>query len=85
MRIHRNQTTAALGKRSYGILNTFFARAEKYGLLKKYGETGGSHIALETYSNASGGHKVIKTAISAEERPPMLEIPEYVEKFRKGT
>lgn len=85
MRIHRNQTTAALGKMSYGILNTFFARAEKYGLLKKYGETGGSHIALETYSGASGGHKVIKTAISAEERPPMLEIPEYVEKFRKGT
>jgi glucosyl-3-phosphoglycerate synthase len=85
MRIHRNQNTSALGKMSFGILNTFFARAEKNGLIKKYSELGAYHIALETSPNVSGEHKVIKTEISAEERPPMLEKPEYIEKFKKKT
>ncbi|MDR1950368.1 MAG: glucosyl-3-phosphoglycerate synthase, partial [Spirochaetaceae bacterium] len=31
-RIHRNQSTASLGKMAYGILSTFYSRAEKYGV-----------------------------------------------------
>jgi glucosyl-3-phosphoglycerate synthase len=81
MRIHRNQSTAALGKMSYGILNTFFARAEKYGYAKLLRELGVCHIALEQKENR---HRVIKSEISAEERPPMIEIAEYREKFRPG-
>jgi len=90
MRIHRNQTTAALGKMSYGILNTFFDRAEKYGLAELKTKLGDSHIALEAKNPKSDSlsapqnseHKVIKTGISTEERPPMIEIPEYIEKFK---
>jgi glucosyl-3-phosphoglycerate synthase len=77
MRIHRNQSVAALSRMSYGILSTFFARAEKYGIaLPKI--PGIRHIALERDPT---GHRVVETEIPAEERPPMLEIPEYREKF----
>jgi glucosyl-3-phosphoglycerate synthase len=79
MRIHRNQSTAALGKMSYGILNTFFARAEKYGYAKLLRELGASHISLE---RRDSDHLVVKSEVSAEERPPMLEIPEYRDKFK---
>jgi glucosyl-3-phosphoglycerate synthase len=78
IRIHRNQTTAALGKMAYGILNTFYSRAEKSGRLKLLRELGDRHIALEREDAA---HRVLRSEISAEERPPMIEIPEYREKF----
>jgi len=88
MRIHRNQSTAALGKMSYGILNAFFAKAQKYRHLDLLCELEKFHIALETHDTRKPGsagqnseHRVIKSEISPEERPPMLEIPEYREKF----
>jgi glucosyl-3-phosphoglycerate synthase len=81
MRIHRNQTTAALGKMAYGILNTFLTRAEKYGTAKLLRELRGEHIALAMEDNI---HRVEKTAVSGIERPPMIEIPEYREKFGKA-
>jgi glucosyl-3-phosphoglycerate synthase len=80
MRIHRNQSTAALGKMSYGILETFFARIEKYGYAEILRGLGSHHIALERRDSE---HHVIKSEISAEERPPMIEIAEYREKFKK--
>jgi glucosyl-3-phosphoglycerate synthase len=79
MRIHRNQSTAALGKMSYGILRTFFSRLEKYGRAPPQ-ITGDQHIALE---RKAAEHRVLQTEIPAEERPPMLEIPEYREKFHR--
>ena len=92
MRIHRNQTTAALGKMSYGILNSFFSRAEKYKLMELKTQLGTSHIALEgknekpdhIYGRQNSEHKVIKTGILTEERPPMTEVPEYMEKFKSS-
>ena len=80
MRIHRNQSTTALGKMSCGILNTFFARAEKYGYAKLLRELGENHIALERQDSE---HRVIRSTVSAEERPPMIEIAEYRDKFKK--
>jgi glucosyl-3-phosphoglycerate synthase len=82
MRIHRNQDTAALGKMAYGILNTFFSRIGKNGLARLLVEPGDRHISLET---ENGSHMVVRTGIPAEERPPMLEIPEYREKFRRNS
>jgi glucosyl-3-phosphoglycerate synthase len=78
MRIHRNQTTESLGKMSYGIIDTFFSRGQKYGITKLFRELGDRHISLET---EKGDHRVIKTEIPTIERPPMIEIPEYREKF----
>jgi glucosyl-3-phosphoglycerate synthase len=81
IRVHRNQTTAALGKMAYGILGAFFSRAEKYGSARLLKELAGYHIALEREDAA---HRVLKTAIPGEERPPMIGIPEYREKFGKN-
>ncbi|MDR0377587.1 MAG: glucosyl-3-phosphoglycerate synthase [Spirochaetaceae bacterium] len=81
IRVHRNQATTALGKMAYGILGAFFSRAEKYGSAKLIKEPAGRHIALERENAA---HRVLETAISGEERPPMIEIPEYREKFSRN-
>jgi glucosyl-3-phosphoglycerate synthase len=79
LRIHRNQTTASLSKMAYGILNTFLARGEKYGAAKALRELGEAHIALTAENDR---HRVKKTPLPAVERPPMIEIPEYREKFK---
>jgi glucosyl-3-phosphoglycerate synthase len=81
MRIHRNQTTASLGKMSYGILHTFLSRVEKYGAAQVLRELGDCHIALEREDLT---HSIKKTEIPTVERPPMIEIAEYREKFKKS-
>ena len=94
MRIHRNQSTAALGKMSFGILNTFFSKSEKYKNINLLRELEKYHIALESRApqkhllHAKGAaampdseHQVVQSEISPEERPPIIEIAEYREKF----
>ncbi|MDR2210259.1 MAG: glucosyl-3-phosphoglycerate synthase [Spirochaetaceae bacterium] len=78
MRIHRNQSTESLGKMSYGILNTFFGRIEKYDRSRFFSALGDRHISLE---RIEAEHRVVKSEISAIERPPMIDIPEYRAKF----
>jgi len=78
LRIHRNQTTQALGRMAYGIINTFLNRAVRYGDAELLRELGDAHVALRVLGES---HSVEKTAISAVERPPMVEIEEYRTKF----
>jgi glucosyl-3-phosphoglycerate synthase len=80
IRIHRNQTTQALGKMAYGILNTFFKRAAGYGDAQLLKTLGAYHISLESEGEL---HRIIETEIPSIERPAMLEIPEYRERFRR--
>ncbi len=80
LRIHRNQSTDALGRMAYGILNTFLDRAARYGDARLLHELGNRHIALKLEES---DHKVVATEISAVERPPMAEVPEYIQKFLK--
>jgi len=82
LRIHRNQTTEALGRMAYGILNTFLDRARRYGDAEVLHELGDRHVALRVEESE---HKVVATEISAVERPPMIEVPEYLQKFSKQT
>jgi glucosyl-3-phosphoglycerate synthase len=85
LRIHRNQTTAALGKMAFGIMNTFMARNKKFSGPAILAELGNRHIALEMDDSAEGSsHRVIKSEIPTVERPPILDIPEYREKFKRG-
>ncbi|MDR0402014.1 MAG: glucosyl-3-phosphoglycerate synthase, partial [Treponema sp.] len=78
MRIHRNQSTSDLGKMAFGILNTFHSRLKKYGKADITAKTGLSHIGLERYETE---HRIVHTEVPPEERPPMIEIPEYRNKF----
>ncbi|HBM14885.1 MAG TPA: glucosyl-3-phosphoglycerate synthase [Lentisphaeria bacterium] len=78
-RIHRNQTTHQLGKMSFGILQSFFNRIDK--------RLGGAFSNAEMekifrqFTCKDGVYEQVEHIICEEERPPMLEIPEYREKF----
>jgi glucosyl-3-phosphoglycerate synthase len=46
---------------------------------------GDRHIALEMDDSVEGSsHRVIKTEVPKVERPPIIDIPEYREKFKKN-
>lgn len=79
-RIHRNQDTRALGKMAFVILMTFINRKIKLGLID----------IKEDLSNEMIQYNLIKDEfkpdvfqIEGNERPPIIEIPAYREKFKK--
>ena len=77
-RVHRNQSTTALGKMSFGILQSFFGRLQSHGRATGLDDISNIYRALQ----ASGTeYAEVTTEIIEEERPPMITIPEYLEKF----
>jgi glucosyl-3-phosphoglycerate synthase len=77
-RVHRNQSTLDLGKMSFGILQSFLNRMESYGLVDKLPEM--SNIFRQFQAEGNRYEQVLKEIIE-EERPPMIQIPEYRRKF----
>jgi len=77
-RVHRNQTTLDLGKMSFGISQSFFNRLKMYGLTDELPPM--SNIFRQFQAEGNRYEQVLKEIIE-EERPPMLSIPEYCEKF----
>lgn len=79
-RVHRNQDTRALGKMSFGILQTFLSRMKSLGIMPEQPEL---HTILKQFQVRSQEFKSIDISIVEEERPPMITIPRYVDR-RKG-
>ena len=77
-RVHRNQPTRDLGKMAFGILQAFLERAETHGVLKLKDHY--AHI-LRQYQAHNNNYESIEIHIREEERPPMIEIPEYRKKY----
>ena len=77
-RVHRNQPTRDLGKMAFGILQAFLQRAETHGVLKL--KDNYAHI-LRQYQAHNNNYESIEIHIREEERPPMIEIPEYRKKY----
>ena len=77
-RVHRNQHTRDLGKMSFGILQTFLKRVEALGVLGNLPELSTTLRQFQVNNNV---FEEIPLNIPEEERPPMIEIPEYREKF----
>ena len=77
-RVHRNQATRSLGKMSFGIMQTFYTRAEKMGLLKTETDL---RNTLYQFREENGQYELEQHHIVEEERPPMIEIPDYMAKF----
>jgi len=79
-RVHRNQDTKALGKMSFVILNTFLQRINRLG-----------HVDIKKdlfqemiqYSLDKTEYRSNIFKIDGIERPPIIELPEYREKFNK--
>ena len=81
-RIHRNQETRALGKMSFGILQTFLNRMRTYGMLSDMPEIS---TMLKQFQVRENQFEMVEKNIVEDERPPMVTIPEYLKKFpRKG-
>jgi len=77
-RVHRNQETRDLGKMAFGILRAFLFRAEELGVI---GELPELSTVLKQFQAHDEEFEQISHTIVEEERPPMIELPEYREKF----
>jgi len=80
-RIHRNQDTRALGKMSFVILMTFINRKIKLGLIDIKEDL---HNEMIQYNLIKNEYKPDIFQIQGHERPPIIEIPAYREKFNKS-
>lgn len=77
-RVHRNQSTSALGRMSFGILQSLLGRLGAQGKITTSMKLSSIYRALEI----TGPHyQEIKTEILEEERPPLVEIEEYLLRF----
>lgn len=77
-RIHRNQDTKALGRMSFAILKTFINRQKKLGLIDFKGTL---YDEIIQYNLVDNEFQAETLQIKGLERPPMITIPEYREKF----
>jgi glucosyl-3-phosphoglycerate synthase len=81
-RVHRNQETRSLGKMSFGILQTFLNRMKTYGLMRDMPDI---NTLLRQFQVRENQFEMVEQNIIEYERPPMITIPEYLEKFPRKT
>lgn len=74
-RVHRNQTTNALGKMSFGILQTFFNRLRAQGKIDQMPDMEKFYRRFEV---EDGTYNQLVQEVVEEERPPMIEIESYL-------
>ena len=74
-RVHRNQTTNALGKMSFGILQTFINRLHAQGKIDQMPDMETFYRRFEV---EDGVYNQLVQEVVEEERPPMIEIEEYL-------
>ena len=73
-RVHRNQTTTALGKMSFGILQTFINRLNAQGKIDKIPNM---ETLYRRFEVEDGTYRQIIQEVVEEERPPMIDIEGY--------
>jgi glucosyl-3-phosphoglycerate synthase len=78
-RVHRNQDTRSLGKMAFVIMETFLKRLEKLGRIELKKEL---LLQMIQYNLVGNDYEADILDWKALERPPMIDIPEYREKFR---
>jgi len=78
-RVHRNQDTRALGKMAFVIMETFLQRLEKLGRIELKKEL---LLQMIQYNLVGNDYEADILDWKALERPPMIDIPEYREKFK---
>ncbi len=79
-RVHRNQSTRDLAKMAFGIMQTFLRRLENLGMLSDLPDMGDR---LRQFQVRGDTYEKVEHRIAEEERPPMITIPAYQEKFGK--
>ena len=79
-RVHRNQDTRDLGKMSFGILQAFLKRLKQLNIISDLPET--SNILMQFIAHESD-FEAVEHKIVEFERPPMIDIPEYLERKKQ--
>lgn len=79
-RVHRNQETLSLGRMAFGILRTFLARSQAKGMKIDMEQVS---TIMRQFQAHDDKYEQIQYEIVEEERPPMITLPEYREKFGK--
>ncbi|MDR8390304.1 glucosyl-3-phosphoglycerate synthase [Aliifodinibius sp. S!AR15-10] len=79
-RVHENKPTRALGKMSFGILQTFIKRAKALDII---GDISDHETILRQTQAIEDSYGQEEIEITEEERPPMIEIEEYRKKFNR--
>jgi len=77
-RIHRNQDTKALGRMSFAILKTFINRQNRSGLIDLKNDL---YDEIIQYNLVESRYQPDPRRIVGFERPPIIEIQEYCQKF----
>lgn len=77
-RVHRNQSTHALAKMSFGILHTFLTRIQSLGIVPNLPQLSST---LHQFQTRDAHHERVDYTLQYEERPPMIEIPAYRQKY----
>src|SRR6056297_1617445 len=80
-RVHRNQDTKALGRMAFMILQTFLKRIEKQGAIAL---NEALHKEMIQYKHCPGRYEAEIHRIEGHERPPMITVADYREKFQKA-
>jgi len=79
-RVHRNQSTTALGKMAFGIMQTFWNRLDKY---KKLGPVNPeSYLLSQISKDEQNTHGIEQILIEEKERRPIVELEAYRRKFK---
>jgi glucosyl-3-phosphoglycerate synthase len=77
-RVHKNQDIKSLGKMAFVILDTFFKRIQKLEFIDLKRDL---YKEMIQYSLIKNEYQADIMQIGGIERPPMIEIPEYRQKF----
>ena len=80
-RQHRNQPVPALGKMSFQIMQAVCIRLQEQGKMKLFEEYG---TEMTQVDYRDGEYLLEKKMLQVQERPPMLQIREYRERFGRG-
>lgn len=80
-RVHRNQNTHALGRMAFSILKTFYNRINNLGIIEFKKEVFNEMIQYKLVKDEFTPEKF---KLNGFERPPIIEIPEYQEKYDKN-
>ena len=78
-RIHTNQSTDALGRMAFGILQTLLQRIDSLETIRDLPEL---NVTLNQFMVDQGRYEELAHEIRVLERPPMIEIPAYRAKRR---
>lgn len=81
-RIHRNQETRALGKMSFGILQTFWNRLYQF---QNIGPIEPKNLVLNQVDVKDDKHELVEYNIVEKERRPMIEVQQYLDLKAKRT